>query len=100
MLLGGGTLGLGILAVLAAIIYRIMTMDATPVPAIAATGAPGTAVPTLSASALGLPADAKLISTAMDGNRLALTYAVGASTETIVVDTRTNAVVNILRMAP
>ncbi|HVZ14662.1 MAG TPA: hypothetical protein VG894_09405 [Bauldia sp.] len=97
MFIGGGTLGVGLLAVLIALVYRITTMDATPAPAPSAAGG---AVPTLSLSALGLPADAKLVSTALDGNRLALTYQTSEGTETVVVDTRSNAVILRLKAGP
>ena len=94
MFIGGGTLGIGIIAVFGAILYRIATMDATP-----PSPANGV-VPTLSLQALGLPADAKLISTALDGNRFALTYQMGDGTQTIVVDTRTGAIILRLRAGP
>lgn len=89
MLIGGLTLGLGIIAVFAAILYRIVTYDTT-----GKAVAPDAAVPTLSLSAMGLPADARLVSTALDGNRLALTYEVaGGGNVIVVVDARTGAVV-------
>jgi hypothetical protein len=96
MLIGGGTLAIGIAAVFAAILYKIATYDSTSTRAMA----PDAAVPTLSLSALGLPADARLISTALDGNRLALTYAAGGGTETVVVESPSGAVVGRLRVAP
>ena len=56
MLIAGLTLGLGIFAVFAAILYRIVTYDATSAPVAADSGP-------ISLPALGLPADAGLVST-------------------------------------
>jgi hypothetical protein len=81
MLIGGLTLGLGIAAVFAAILYKIATYDATSGRALA----PG-AVTTLSVAALGLPADARLMSTAFDGNRVALTYAHAGGHTVVLID--------------
>lgn len=75
MLIGGLTLGLGIFAVFGAILYRIVTLDTSEVPVALPAGA---AVPTLARGDLGLPADARLVSTAADDGRLYLTYAYGA----------------------
>jgi hypothetical protein len=88
MLIAGLTLGLGIFAVFAAILYRIVTFDATSTP-------PFAAVP-ISLPALGLPADAGLVSTSLDGNHLALTYETVDGTVIIVIDTRSGAVVSRL----
>jgi hypothetical protein len=97
MLIAGLTLGLGIVAVFAAILYRIATYDtAGKVGPMAAAAL----APTVSLSATGLPADAKLISTALDGNRLALTYQTGAATEIVVMDMRSGLVVSRLKIAP
>jgi hypothetical protein len=87
MLIAGLTLGLGIAAVFAAILYRIVTHDATSAP-VTATGVP------VSLPALGLPADAGLVSTSLDGNHLALTYETADGTEIIVIDTRSGALVS------
>jgi hypothetical protein len=92
VLIGGLTLGLGIFAVFGAILYRIMASDATVRPIKA-----GAEVPSVSLSALGLPAGARLISTALDGNAVAFTYETDGGTETIVVDARSGAVINRLR---
>ncbi len=97
MLIAGLTLGLGILAVFAAILYRIATLDTTPATKAIALNAP---VPLVNLSAMGLPADAKLVSTALDGDRVALTYQGSAGTEIIVVDVRSGAVVGRLRVGP
>jgi hypothetical protein len=69
ILIAGLTLGLGVFAVFAAILYRIAAYDTTARPL--AADAP---VPTLSAATLGLPAGARLVSTAADGGRVILTY--------------------------
>jgi hypothetical protein len=89
MLIGGLTLGLGIIAVFAAILYRIATYDTT-----GKAVAPDAATPTLSLAAMGLPADARLVSTALDGNRMALTYeAAGGGNTIVVIDIRAGTVV-------
>ena len=88
MLIGGLTLGLGIIAVFAAILYRIATYDTT-----GKAVAPDAATPTLSLSAMGLAADARLVSTALDGNRMALTYEVAGGNTVVIIDIRTGAVV-------
>jgi len=95
MLIAGLTLGLGILAVFAAILYRIATYDATSTAKAIAADAP---VPTLSLAAMGLPPEAKLISTAIDGTHLALTYEIAGGTEIVIVDTRSGAVVSRLKV--
>lgn len=72
MLVAGLTLGLGILVVFAAILYKIANAgDKAPPPA---AWRPGEAVPTLGRADMGLPAGAKLVATAADGPRLILTY--------------------------
>ncbi len=72
MLIGGLTLGVGLLAVFGAILYKIAVAGDKAPPATA--WQPGEAVPALSAAEMGLPAGARLISTASDGRRLILTY--------------------------
>ena len=93
MLIAGLTLGLGMIAVFGAIIYRIAHMDASVPPAPLAAGGV-----VLSREAVGLGADATLVGTALDGARLALTYADGAGTTVIVVDIGTGAVVSRVRI--
>ncbi|MEJ0097354.1 MAG: hypothetical protein WDM84_04690 [Bauldia sp.] len=95
MLIAGLTLGLGILAVFAAILYRIATLDTTPA---AKAMAPNALVPAVSLAAIGLPTDAKLVSTALDADRLALTYETTDGAEVVVVDTRSGAVVERLKI--
>jgi hypothetical protein len=90
MLVAGLTLGIGILAVFAAMLYRINTNDTTAKPMAA-----GAAV-TVDLAASGLPADAKLISTALDRDRMALTYETAAGNEVLLVDVRSAVVVGRL----
>jgi len=96
MMISGLTLGLGLFAVFMAILYRIFTYEgsATPVPVVE-----GTAIPTVTRSALGLPANARLVSTALDGERLALTFEEGTGATIVVFDTGRMTVVSRLRVA-
>lgn len=87
MLIAGLTLGVGLFAVFGAILYRIVTLDAT------SSRGKGAFAVTLTPDALGLPPDAALISTAVDGGRLALTYAHGGKHTVVFVDPVTGAVV-------
>lgn len=94
MLIAGATLGIGILAVFIGIVYRISLMDGdgpAPLP-------PDAATPTLSLAELGLPPDARIISSALDGESLALTYSAGNDVTVIVFHLPTMAVVNRLRV--
>ena len=72
MLIAGLTLGLGILAVFAAILYKIAIAGDKVAPPVAWQS--GQAVPTLTTTDMGLPAGARLVSTSSDGRRLILTY--------------------------
>ena len=92
MLIAGLTLGLGLIAVFAAILYRIATLDTIGKPVA------GGADAAVDLAAAGLPPDARLVSTALDGNRLALTYETGAGAEVIVVDTRSGTIVGRLKL--
>jgi hypothetical protein len=96
MMISGLTLGLGLFAVFMAILYRIFTYEgtATPVPVVE-----GAAIPTVTRTALGLPADARLLSTALDGERLALTFEDEAGTTIVVFDTGRMTVLSRLRVA-
>ncbi len=85
MLISLSTLGIGIFAVFAAILYRIVSADSSAVPEGAVVRVP--------AAALSLPADAHLVSTALDGSRVAYSYDVGGTVLTIVVDARSGKVV-------
>ena len=79
MMIAALTLGLGIFAVFAAIVYRLMSSEPAPPQAITA----DTATPTLSRADLGVSAEAELISSSLDGEQVALTYA--DETGTVVV---------------
>lgn len=96
MMISGLTLGLGILAVFMAILYRIFTYGgaATPVPVVE-----GAAIPTVTRSALGLATDARLVSSSLDGDRVALTFEDDGGSTIIVFDTDRMAVVSRLRVA-
>ena len=96
MLISGLTLGLGILAVFLAIVYRLVTYDSGGAPIAVVEGA---AVPTVNRTALGLAADARLVSTSLDGDRLALSFEDGTGTTIIVFDMRRMAMVSRLRVA-
>ncbi len=85
MLVSLSTLAIGILAVFAAILYRIATANSST--------AVGHTVE-IPAGDLNLPAGARLIATALDGSRLAYTYDVGGDgTLTLIVDVRSGAVI-------
>jgi len=82
ILISGLTLCAGVLAVFAAIIYRTYTaIPAVPL-------APTVASARLTVTDMGLPADARLVSTAVDGARIVLTYAHSAGNTLIFVDER------------
>src|SRR5947199_5709930 len=83
ILISGLTLGIGILAVLVAIVYRIASIPT------AATPAPGA---TVRAAASILPAGARLVGTNSDGYRLVLTYEHADGTTLITIDPRNLAV--------
>jgi len=94
MLIAGLTLGIGILAVFGGIVYRLSLME----PAAPAPLPKDGAVPTTSLSNLGLPPDARIVSSALDGDTLALTYADGGGTTVIVFHMPAMAVVGRLRV--
>ena len=95
ILISGLTLGLGMFAVLLAIVYRLATYEPKVRPAVVA----GTAVPTLKRSDLGVPDGARLVGTALDGDRLALSYEVGTGTLVIVLDLASKTMVDRLMVA-
>ncbi len=70
-LIAGLTLGLGIFAVFAAILYKIATGDKPPMTA----WQPGQPIPVIALAGMGLQPGAELVSTTVDGRRLVLTYA-------------------------
>ncbi len=94
MLISGATLALGILAVFAAILYRIVAEDAS-----AGRAPPVGVAASLSAAALGLPAGAALVSTAVDGNRLVLTYSHPGGHTLLFIDVTRMAVTGRLELA-
>ena len=96
MMISGLTLGLGLFAVFMAILYRIFTYEgsATPLPVV-----DGAAIPTVTRTALGLPAETRLLSTALDGERLALTFEDATGATIIVFDTGRMSVISRLRVA-
>lgn len=96
MLVGMLTLGVGLFAVLAAVIYRISTSGATgevaaELPGVVATGE-------LVRSVAGVSPGARLVSSALDGNRLALGFEEGGTTVVVIIDLATMSVVRRLRI--
>ena len=94
MLISAGTLGLGIFAVLIAIVYKIATIPAATAPAALAPGA------VIRAAASILPAGAHLIGASADGSRIVLTYDTNGGTTLITVDPRSLAVIGRLDLKP
>jgi hypothetical protein len=96
MMISGLTLGLGLLAVFMAILYRIFTYQSAgaPVPVVE-----GAAIPTVTHTALGLPPDSRLVSTALEGGRLALTFADSGGATIVVFDLDRMSVASRLRVA-
>jgi hypothetical protein len=97
MLISGLTLGLGILFVFLAIVYRLVTYESGSSSPVATVE--GAAIPTVTRSALGLPADARLVSTSLDGDRIALTFEDGAGSTIVVFDMDGMTVISRLRVA-
>ena len=93
-LISGLTLGLGMFAVFGAIVYRLTTGGASAPPPPAA----GAAAPAFRLADLGLSPGARLVATALDGDRLALTYAEGAANTVVVIDLATMTVRSRLRL--
>lgn len=92
ILISGLTLGLGVVAVFGAVIYR--TFAAFPASPAAAAVSNGH----LSLADLGLPPDARLLSTATDGGRIVLTYAHSSGNTLVFLDERTLAVIGRLEL--
>ena len=99
-LIGGLTLGIGVAAVLFAIIYRFLILDPTPVittPApVAEIPGPAPANPIvgeITAAAVGLAADAELVTVTLDGTQMALAFRDGPNLVTVLVDTTTMEVI-------
>ena len=107
MLIGGLTLGLGVAAVLFAIIYRFFIADTT-----IETGASSSAIVSeipgpspanaiigeITAEAVGLDVDAELVSVALDGTQMALAFRDGPDLVTVLVDTTTMVVIGQFRV--
>ena len=83
MLIAGLTLGVGMFAVFAAILYRIVTLDASTAPQALA---PGAAVPTLKRSDIGVPTEAELSGVALEGDAILLTYTHAGGEMVVVLD--------------
>lgn len=97
MLIGGLTLVVGIAAVLLAIVYRFFianSNDDAPV-----TGDVPFIVGEVTATEVGLPPTAELISTTLDGDRMVLGFRDGNDTVMVIVDTSTMTVTGQLRVA-
>ncbi len=92
-MIGGLTLGLGIAAVLVAVVYRITQSDSSSDPADAV-------IASLARAEAGLSPDAELVGVALDGNRAALAFRDGEGAVLITVDTRNMVVVGRLVIAP
>jgi hypothetical protein len=82
MLIAGLTLGLGIFAVFGAILYKIAATGDKPAPL----WQPGDPVPTIERAEMGLPPDARLVSTGFDGRRLVLTWEHAQGNTLVFVD--------------
>ena len=91
ILIAGLTLGIGIFAVLAAIVYKL-----TAIP----TAAPAPPGAMLRAAASVLPAGARLVGTNSDGYRVVLTYEHAGGTTLMTVDPRNLAVTGRLDLKP
>lgn len=91
ILIGGLTLGLGIAAVLFAVIYRIVIADSTDSEAVEAAA--------IAAAEVELGAGAELVALALDGGRMALAFRDGDAIAVILVDTETMAVTGRLTIA-
>ncbi|MHA1554189.1 MAG: hypothetical protein ACTSU0_07240 [Alphaproteobacteria bacterium] len=89
MLIAGLTLGVGMFAVFAAILYRIVALDTSATPQALA---PGAAVPTLKRSEIGIPAAAELADVALDGATIVLTYTHAGGEVLVVIDAATQVV--------
>ena len=92
LLISGGTLALGILAVLIAVAYKVT--------AIPSASAPVAGAAPIRAAASILPSGARLIGSTGDGNRIVLTYEANGGTTVITVDPRSLAVTGRLDLKP
>jgi len=94
ILISGLTLGVGILAVFGAILYRIVSIGASEVPTMPAAAIAAT----LSYADLGLPRDATLAASGLDGGRLVLTYDHAAGHTLVFINIATLAVTGTLHL--
>ncbi len=95
MIIGLSTLGIGVAAVLVAIIYRFYIADTSdPRALIERTTITGE----VTAEALGLAPDAELVEQTLDGDRMAYTFRDGAGLVTVIVDLTTMTVVSRFRV--
>ena len=97
ILISGLTLGVGIFAVFAAILYRIVAYDASSAPDPAVLD-PGAATARLTLSDMGLAADARLLSASVDAGRIVLTYSHSDGNTLVFLDGGTLAVVGRLEI--
>jgi hypothetical protein len=94
MIIGLSTLGIGVAAVLVAIIYRFYIADTSdPAALLERTTITGE----VTAEALGLAPDAELVEQTLDGDRMAYTFRDGAGLVTVIVDITTMTVVSRFR---
>lgn len=93
MIIGISTLGIGVLAVLVAIIYRFYIADSSDLGTLTQ---PATITGEITAESVGLGPGAELIQQELDGNRLMLIFQEGTDRITIIVDTNTMTVVGRL----
>ncbi len=101
MMIGLGTLGVGVVAVLIAIIYRFALSDSSKEQidnANALLAPPVTVTGEITAEAVGLTPGAELVQQTLDGNQLALTFRDGTDLVTVIVDTTTGEVTSRFRM--
>ena len=96
MIIGISTLGIGVAAVLIAIIYRFYIADSSDLGAVLEQ--PTTIQGEITAEAVGLGPGAELIQQTLDGTQMVLTFRDGADTVTVIVDTTTMQVVRQLRI--
>ena len=91
MMISGLTLGVGLIAVFSAIIYRVVKSE--PASQVATT-------PVYASGELLVPAGARVISSSKDGDFLSVTLATPQGSEVMVLDLRTLATVNRIRFVP
>jgi hypothetical protein len=94
VLIAGLTLGLGVIAVLLAVIYRIVTLEDNPAGPLAAGAGPAA----VDLDGLGLPSGAEVVSTALDGDRLAVTFKAGGEFVILVLDASDMSVISRARI--